>query len=451
MKVLEVQSLISGIDQTLNCLNNQENQMQEIESAIKSIVFLEQSLKGYGGQSIRSFYQEQHLSFIAFYQQTIDSYKESLKTLKNELLTLESNQNGFIHESFLQNELRNGLNRLKVNTMEMTDEANSIVDAVSDIVSLPRLQEEHFLQQLSLANQNVEQTLEKLHAFDSRQTNNLVLVEPNAERMKTYIQDMQTMFQKGSIKVDSYSKQLIEPIETYENMGAKKIHSEEDGVSSEIEIDLTTPFTGSNLFATTSEGAVAAHTAYRALHGYQVIRKDGKVKITDGKPIQRQKNPPGRKRATHRIYENSYIESQMKRGNYIKAAEFSGVKGAAVGAIKNKLTPISIGIDVFNDTKTNIEEGATNSKIAGDILGSIAVGVGTTAVAAGLTIAVLPAAAGVVSVAVAGFAASVGMNILTEGVKFNTDKNKDGEKDSIKDVVKFGFGEAVGTVAGWLK
>lgn len=100
MKVLEVQSLISGIDQTLNCLNNQENKMQEIESAIKSIVFLEQSLKGYGGQSIRSFYQEQHLSFIAFYQQTIDSYKESLKTLKNELLTLESNQNGFIHESF---------------------------------------------------------------------------------------------------------------------------------------------------------------------------------------------------------------------------------------------------------------------------------------------------------------------------------------------------------------
>ena len=280
MKIVEVHSLLSGIDQTLAHLDNQEKQVKAIEAAIENIVSLEDSLKGQGGQSIRSFYQEQHLSFIAFYQQTIESYKETLKILKNELLSIEPDHNGFIRESFLQHDLKNGLNHLKINTVEMTNEANSIIDSVSDIVSLPKLQDEHFLQQISLSNQNIEQTVEKWYAFDSQQTNNLSLVEQQAERMKTYLQDMQTMFQKGSIKVDSYSKQLIEPIKSHDNIGTKKIHLEEKSIFSETELDGTVPFTGTNLVSTLSEGAAVAHTTYKASKGYKVIRNQGNVKIT---------------------------------------------------------------------------------------------------------------------------------------------------------------------------
>lgn len=450
MKIVEVHSLLSGIDQILSHLDNQEKQVKAIEAAIENIVSLEDSLKGQGGQSIRSFYQEQHLSFIAFYQQTIESYKETLKMLKNELLSIEPDHNGFIRESFLQHDLKNGLNHLKINTVEMTNEANSIIDSVSDIVSLPKLQDEHFLQQISLSNQNIEQTVEKLHAFDSQQTNKLSLVEQQAERMKTYLQDMQTMFQKGSIKVDSYSKQLIEPIKSRDNVGAKKIHLAEESVLSDVEFDGTVPFTGTNLVSTLSEGAAVAHTTYKASKGYKVIRDQGNVKITNGSPIQRKKNPPGRQRATNQMYDKSYIDSQMKRGNYVKGAAFSGPKGAVNAALKNKLTPVAIGIDVWSDTQENLKEGASKSKIAGDVLGSIAVGVGTTAVAAAITVAALPTA-GVVALATAGFAASIGMNILTEGVKLNIDKNKDGEKDNIKDLVKFGLGKGIRTVAGWLK
>lgn len=450
MKIVEVHSLLSGIDQTLAHLDNQEKQVKAIEAAIENIVSLEDSLKGQGGQSIRSFYQEQHLSFIAFYQQTIESYKETLKILKNELLSIEPDHNGFIRESFLQHDLKNGLNHLKINTVEMTNEANSIIDSVSDIVSLPKLQDEHFLQQISLSNQNIEQTVEKWYAFDSQQTNNLSLVEQQAERMKTYLQDMQTMFQKGSIKVDSYSKQLIEPIKSHDNIGTKKIHLEEKSIFSETELDGTVPFTGTNLVSTLSEGAAVAHTTYKASKGYKVIRNQGNVKITNGGSIQRKKNPPGRKRATNQIYEKTYIDSQMKQGNYVKGAEFSGVKGAVNAALKNKLTPVAITLDVISDTKENLEQGASKSKVAGDILGSIAVGVGTTAVATSLTIFALPAA-GVVTLAAAGFAVAVGVTYLTEGFKLNVDKNKDGEKDSIKDLVKFELGEGIRTVAGWLK
>lgn len=100
MKIVEVDSITSGIDQIVECLTIQEDQMRQIKADIEGIVALNDSFKGKGGQAIRSFYKECHLTFISFYQNVVETYKNSLQTIKNELFSLEPAKDGFIRESF---------------------------------------------------------------------------------------------------------------------------------------------------------------------------------------------------------------------------------------------------------------------------------------------------------------------------------------------------------------
>ena len=53
MKIVEVDSLTSGIEQIVECLTIQEDQMRQIKANIEEMVALNDSLKGKGGQAIK--------------------------------------------------------------------------------------------------------------------------------------------------------------------------------------------------------------------------------------------------------------------------------------------------------------------------------------------------------------------------------------------------------------
>lgn len=63
----------------------------------------------------------------------------------------------------------------------------------------------------------------------------------------------------------------------------------------------------------------------------------------------------------------------------------------------------------------------------------------------------MPAAAPVIAVGAVGFGVSVGLTYLAEGIKMDMDLDKDGQDDSLKDVVKHGAKEVWSTVSGWFK
>ena len=96
--------------------------------------------------------------------------------------------------------------------MTLTDEANKLLQSIQDIVALLSLHDDQFLQQVDHAKQKINQTIEQVHTFDYQTTGMLIPIEQNIQRMQTYIQDIQSRFQKGSIKVDTYTKESIAPI-----------------------------------------------------------------------------------------------------------------------------------------------------------------------------------------------------------------------------------------------
>lgn len=226
------------------------------------------------------------------------------------------------------------------------------------------------------------------------------------------------------------------------------------------DFNLMAPLDGPGNITGTLLGATAvARLGYKVHNGYmvkqQLDRRLPRILVRDSfDSVASNPRVNGRPR-NYKIYYLRAIEAEIASGKAspkIKqiAAMVDPMYGAK-SALKDKLGWASVGIDVFMDTKENLDNKASSDKIAGDIIGNVVVGGATTVGATLLTAAIMPAAAPVLAVGAVGFGVSVGLTYLAEGVKLDMDLDQDGEDDSVKDVVKYGAKKAWSTVSGWFK
>lgn len=220
------------------------------------------------------------------------------------------------------------------------------------------------------------------------------------------------------------------------------------------------PIDGLGNITGTALGATAvARLGYKVHNGFmvkqQLDRRTPRILVRDSFDSVRS-NPivNGRPR-DYKIYYLHDIEAKIANGTASpKIKEIAAMADPLYGAksaLKDKLGWASVGIDVFTDTKENIDNHASSDKIAGDIIGNVVVGGATTVGATLLTAAIMPAAAPVLAVGAVGFGVSVGLTYLAEGIKLDMDLDHDGQDDSLKDVIKHGAKSAWSTVSGWFK
>ncbi|QHZ48348.1 T7SS effector LXG polymorphic toxin [Bacillus sp. NSP9.1] len=209
MKTLDVQSLRDGIDDTLEQLKKQSDEIAEVKKSVDGITYLDDALKGKGGDAIRAFYEECHTPFLRFYETFIEEYQSALKNIKNALDSFEANHNGYISQAFLENELEQGLNAADRTTKHLVSKANATISKVSHIADLPQLDDSDFHEQNQKAKKEINSTLEKLHAFDREQTNALKTAEQDLETMQKYITRLEKMYTGPKIEITGYEKGSI--------------------------------------------------------------------------------------------------------------------------------------------------------------------------------------------------------------------------------------------------
>ncbi|MCY8573588.1 T7SS effector LXG polymorphic toxin [Bacillus haynesii] len=209
MKTLDVQALHKAIDQTLEKLKHQSDEFAKVKKAVEGITSLDDALKGKGGDAIRAFYEECHTPFLRFYDTFIEEYSSTLKKLKSALNSLEPNHNGFISQTFLEHELEQGVNAADRTTKRLVSKTNATIAKVSHIVDLPDLNDSGFHEQNQKALKEINQTIEKLHAFDREQTNALKTAEQDLETMQRYISRLEKMYTGPKIEITGYQKGSI--------------------------------------------------------------------------------------------------------------------------------------------------------------------------------------------------------------------------------------------------
>ncbi|MEK3974700.1 LXG domain-containing protein [Psychrobacillus sp. FSL K6-1267] len=197
MKVLDVDLFREGLQSNIIMLDRLSSEMEAINDAVKGLVQMEEQLKGAGGNAIRSFYQECHLPLLYFFQSFSEQFKQVLSQMEAALHSLEPDSSGYILENFLEGELEQGVTLISKLTARLTDEANSIMDQVSDIVALPHLDDSGVQEGVISSKRKRDDTLNQLYEFDATQTYALNPIEQDLQMMDTWLTEISGLFQAG--------------------------------------------------------------------------------------------------------------------------------------------------------------------------------------------------------------------------------------------------------------
>ncbi|MEK4522393.1 T7SS effector LXG polymorphic toxin [Psychrobacillus sp. FSL W7-1493] len=86
-------------------------------------------------------------------------------------------------------------------TASLTDETNSIMDQVSDIVALPHLDDSAVQEGVISSKRKRDDTLSQLYEFDATQTTALNTMEQDIRTMETWLSDIEGIFKSGLMDV----------------------------------------------------------------------------------------------------------------------------------------------------------------------------------------------------------------------------------------------------------
>ncbi|RIW28244.1 hypothetical protein D3H55_22020 [Bacillus salacetis] len=205
MKIFDNHSLHSGLEDLQNKLEKQKEQVREIQKAVDAFAGSSDAFSGQGGEAVRSFYSDMHSTFLTFYTLSLLNYEKVLSACKAASTELESDSNGFIHQSFLDGELTTGLNESESHTADLVSESNRALASISDIVHIPAVQNHKFTGDVKRAHKEITKTMEELTSFDNHQTKALDTVDHDIQLMKRYIYEIKGMFESGKLSVDNYT------------------------------------------------------------------------------------------------------------------------------------------------------------------------------------------------------------------------------------------------------
>ncbi|MCG1021167.1 ribonuclease YeeF family protein [Sutcliffiella horikoshii] len=479
MKTLEVSTLQSGVDQLLTKLSQHKEQVNSLESAVKNFTSLDDSFTGQAGQSIRGFYQDSHQPFLQFFKEIVDTYESTLNALKNELSSVEPASNGVIKESFLQHDVDQGLNQARDFVMDLADETNRKVQSVSDIVSLPRIQDGSFQGQVHAARNHVDQTLEKLHRFDQTQTSALDPVEQGLQFMNQYVQQVQGLFTSGNVSIDTYSPNFCYAPEYLEQGGSRDpfygFSTDPRVVANGVDAADTgrdvpfhwdpTPTLGLNfdqwreqpINAATNFGVVTA-TAYGASKRINLARQGFGVQLSSYTTAQGVTKPRITVSEPQLAGVNKKTYSGTNATNHPKLWKMVNPAASVKDAFKwtsNRLGYIGVGATVTGDIVHGVQNNQSASEIAGNVTGDVVVAGASIAGSAyagakagAVAGAFIGGPVGVAVGAVVGAAAGIVVTTVLSDVKF-MDVDNDGKKDSIGDAIKKGTTKIIDSVGSW--
>ncbi len=198
MKVLDVKNLDSGIRSIEKEIETIQAQISAIQRAVRGITELEAELKGKTGEAIRSFYQHVHQTFLIFLHQSLTDYTFILKEMKTSVSNFEGDNNGFIHEGFISEDVRSGIDRAEEMTYDLINIINEEMNSVSDIISLSPLNMNEFSQYADKGRERATKVIEALYELDYQQTKALEGVDKDLNLLQNYINEMNISFGNSS-------------------------------------------------------------------------------------------------------------------------------------------------------------------------------------------------------------------------------------------------------------
>ena len=483
MKILDVQPFHDGLQRNINMLNRLEGEISAIRTAVEGLVAMEETLKGAGGQAIRSFYNDAHLPFLHFFLTFEATFNTILSTMDSALNALEPTTNGYIRQAYLEGEVEQGLTEISQVTTSLTDESNTIIDSVSDIVALPHLDDSGVQDGVTSSRTSRDNTVTDLNEFDMTQTNALVLIEAAILNMEAWLTDIEYLMSEGLTDINFpaeewnyvqdatpigqfYLQHQIDMLATNPRAEQNDVqvsapaYTEKnlwEGIMTTVGLDINDweqkPINAAANFVGFAAAGNATYKDVRlASKGFGITRTTRTTHQNVTKTVLKITRPEllGVKKKTYSGADAERYEKIFKR---VDGA--TNVK-ATFRYSANKIGYIGVFATAGGDIIHGIQNNESASQIAGNVTGDVAVAGASMAASAfagakvGAAAGALGGPVGVVAGATVGLIAGVVVTTLLSEVKF-FDVNNDGKDDSIGDAIKIGTKGLIDSVSSWFK
>ncbi|EQB39024.1 MULTISPECIES: LXG domain-containing protein [Virgibacillus] len=218
MKIIDIQTLNSNISEMQHTIHQIQKQLHPVSQAVQQIASLDDALKGKGASAIRSFYEDVHQPFLAFMDNFLTSYDQMLNQIKDTVHSFEPATDGFVRQSFLEQDLEEGLKQLENVTQGLTDNVNRELTKIQDIISLPHLDDMDLLTSIHQAKNKKNEMIEQLYALDSSQLRALEPMMHELSMMTNYLSEMQETFHADKGAVTTYDPTTLDKLTYYQEV-----------------------------------------------------------------------------------------------------------------------------------------------------------------------------------------------------------------------------------------
>ncbi len=130
-------------------------------------------------------------------------------SVSEEVLSFESDEHGFIREDYLEDELKSRLVKASTSLTSTTIDINQQLLYVKDIVNVPSVDSEPFINSINKGKEKLSETLSNMYDMDAKATKKLDKPQQDIEQMKTYLAKLKNAIDKNNITVDSYSSEKL--------------------------------------------------------------------------------------------------------------------------------------------------------------------------------------------------------------------------------------------------
>src|SRR5690625_1480344 len=209
---------MTGLDEGVRDIDNLHNKISAAQRSIREFHAMKDALSGKGGEAIRYFFNEVHQPFLIYLYQSLQDYKNVLTKMQDSVEAFESNPSGLIRQEFLENEVTDGFKKVKDRTVELTDDANSIISSVQDLVTVDRIDDTEVLETVERGKKNVRNIVEDLHTLDKTQVQAMESVRADLETMRGYLADVESKVKRGELSVEGFDFAALRNIGGYSAM-----------------------------------------------------------------------------------------------------------------------------------------------------------------------------------------------------------------------------------------
>jgi len=218
MKVLEVSKVYEGINHTVNQIDTVQDQIEAIRKSMGDLTALHDDLKGEGGEALRAFFEECHQPILIFMHQSLVDYVNTLNDIQNAVESFESNDSGYVSQNYLENDVDNAFDNVEKKTIELTDEANLVIEGIQDIVTVQKLDESEVVHHVQRGKKKAQDVVDSLQAMDEYQSEALESDLENLNHMINYVTAIETKLKNGDMSVTEFNFESLKEIDAYQSI-----------------------------------------------------------------------------------------------------------------------------------------------------------------------------------------------------------------------------------------